>query len=208
SQSGSASFEDSVKRVSSRSTGLSQTLNWMEIHRKEPLEPVSKGSSTSADPPEPVSKDHSPPRDPHGPILKDHSLSSDAPEPVSKDHSPSTEAPEIVHKHSNKGNIPSASTSTSSQAQTQTSRPKTRSQTQTSLTHHTTCSHIHQAHTPRESIPKTKRKRGAVSNGIGPESENGEMEDEAGLTEEGEEERLEEGKESRPCKLWRKGGGE
>ncbi|KAL8874935.1 MAG: hypothetical protein Q9192_009123, partial [Flavoplaca navasiana] len=95
SQSGSASFEESVKRVNSRSTGLSQTLNQMDIHRKEPQEPVSKGSPTSADPPE----------------------------PVLKDLSPSTEAPETVHKHSNKANIPSASTSTSSQAQIQTSRP-------------------------------------------------------------------------------------
>lgn len=165
SQSGSASFEESVRRVSSRSTVLSQTLNRMDIHRKEP--------------PEPVSKDHSLSRDSSGPVSKDDSLSSDAPEPVFKDRSPSTEASETVHKHSDKGNIPSASTSTSSQAQTQTSRPNTRSQPQTSTPHHNTRSHIHQAHTPPEPIPKAKSKRGAASKGKEPEFESGDTEDEA-----------------------------
>ncbi|KAL8889734.1 MAG: hypothetical protein Q9215_003031 [Flavoplaca cf. flavocitrina] len=151
----------------------------MDIHRKEPPEPVSKGSRTSVDPPEPVSKYHSPSRD--------------SPKPISKDHPPSTEAPETVHKHSSKGTIPSASTSTSSRAQIQTSCPNTRS-------------HIHQANTPRESIPKTKRERGSAVKGKEPESENGGMEDEAGLSEEGEEQG--EGRESTPYNMRKKRSGQ
>ncbi|KAL8866496.1 MAG: hypothetical protein Q9198_008863 [Flavoplaca austrocitrina] len=150
----------------------------MDIHRKVPPEPVSECSSTSANPPE----------------------------PVSKERSPSIEAPETVHKHSNKGTIPSASTSTSSKAQTQTSsRPNTLSQTQTLLTHHNTGSQSQQICTPSEPSTKTKRKPGsAVKAG----SEDGKMEDEAGLSEEGEEEGMDDGKGGRPRTMRRKGGGE
>ncbi|KAL8861230.1 MAG: hypothetical protein Q9178_002446 [Gyalolechia marmorata] len=101
---GSPSFNSTMDRIISQSTGLSDTYGEMGIDDKAHPESVSGGSSTLRNPPEPVAKQSSTSNEPPEPISRQPSPSSDAPEPISKstnDSSSSSDDGGTIKKASN-----------------------------------------------------------------------------------------------------------
>ncbi|KAL8916928.1 MAG: hypothetical protein Q9172_006050 [Xanthocarpia lactea] len=84
---GSASFNSTMDRIISQSTGLSDTYAEMAIGDEGSPKLVSAGSSTPTNLPEP--------------IPKQPSTSNEPPEPISRQPSPSTDAPEPISENSN-----------------------------------------------------------------------------------------------------------